>query len=56
MSVFVDGWPKEDVFTKFDSGEELNGQQALAFLCAAFSNATKNNYNAEDLFNRITID
>lgn len=53
MSLFTDGWVNEEVFNKFESGKELSGQEALAFLCAAFSNATKNNYDAEALFNRL---
>lgn len=52
--LFVDGWPTEDIFNKFENGEELSGQQALALLCAKFSNATKGNYDAEALFNRVS--
>lgn len=53
MSLFTEGWPNEEIFDKYEQGEELTGQEALAFLCASFSNATKNNYDAEALFNRI---
>lgn len=53
MSLFNEGWPKQEIFEKFENGEELTGQEALAFLCASFSNATKNNYDAEALFERI---
>ena len=53
MSIFEDGWPKEEIFQQFEHGEELTGEKALAFLCSMFSNATKNNYDAEVLFNRI---
>lgn len=56
MSLFTEGWPNEEIFSKFDSGQELTGQESLAYLCAGFSNATHNNYDAETLFNRITKD
>lgn len=52
--LFEDGWPVEAIFDKFDKENQLSGMEAFAFLAASFSNATKNNYDAESLFNRIS--
>lgn len=51
--LFEEGWPVEAIFDKFDKENQLSGMEAFAFLAASFSNATKNNYDAESLFNRI---
>lgn len=52
--LFEEGWPVEAIFDKFDKENQLTGLEAFAFLAASFSNATKNNYDAESLFNRIS--
>lgn len=52
--LFIDGWPNEEIMKKFENGSELSGEEALALLCAHFSNATHNNYDAESLFNRVS--
>lgn len=37
MSHFTDGWTKEEIFNKFENGEELTGQEAIAFfMCCIF--------------------
>lgn len=52
--LFENGWPVEAIFDKLDKEKELTGVEAFAYLAASFSNATKNNYDAESLFNRIS--
>ena len=54
--LFEDGWTVEAIFDKLDKEKELTGMEAFAYLAASFSNATKNNYDAESLFNRISKD
>lgn len=52
--LFKDGWPNDAIFDKYQSGQELKGPEALAFLAAQFSNATHGNYDAESLFERVS--
>lgn len=52
--LFKDGWPVDAIFDKYENGQELKGQEALAFLAAQFSNATHGNYEAELLLERIS--
>lgn len=54
MSIFSEsGHPVEALFDRLDAGEKLEGVEALAVLAGAFSNATHNNYSAEQLVHRV---
>lgn len=49
-----DGNLVEAIIDKYESGQELTNQEALAFLPVVFSNATNGNYEPEKLFEDIS--
>lgn len=53
---FNDEWPIDVIWEKYESGQALSGNEALALLASKFSNATHGNYSAESLFERINTD
>lgn len=48
-----EGSLNESISDKYEAGQELKGQEALALLAVMFSNTTHGNYEPEMMFNRL---
>lgn len=46
---------KEGIFEKLEQNGRLDGDEALAFVACAFSNATNNNYPPEAMLKRTVL-
>lgn len=56
MSINFSETEMESIYEKYQKGQELKNEEALAFLAIQFSNATHGNYEPELLLSRIIND